>query len=108
MFQGPFGDGICFQGGEWFPGGEYIQKLTVKNVSSRIRKLKYKLPDSPNFSMVFPEKIVLPPGMFVEIDVVFRPVHMQVHHILSKCFILFYFRNGSMYFTLPMFINVLF
>jgi cilia- and flagella-associated protein 65 len=37
-------DGICFGGGEWVPGGEYIKKLRVKNVSSRSVKLKYKLP----------------------------------------------------------------
>jgi cilia- and flagella-associated protein 65 len=37
-------DGICFAGGEWVPGGEYIKKLRVKNVSTRCVKLKYRLP----------------------------------------------------------------
>jgi hypothetical protein len=37
-------DGICFNGGEWGPGGEYIKKLRVKNVSNKTVKLKYKLP----------------------------------------------------------------
>lgn len=37
-------DGICFEGGEWVPGGEYIKKLRVKNVSPKTIKLKYKLP----------------------------------------------------------------
>lgn len=37
-------DGICFSGGEWVPGGEYIKKLRVKNVSTKSVKLKYKLP----------------------------------------------------------------
>jgi len=77
---GPFGDGVCFRGGEWEVGGEYVQKLTVKNVSSRMRKLKYKLPDTPYFSMEFPERIDLPPGMHIDIDVVFRPVAYQVAH----------------------------
>lgn len=39
-------DGICFSGGEWVPGGEYIKKLRVKNVSTKSVKLKYKLPVS--------------------------------------------------------------
>ena len=29
---GPHGDGIVYRGGEWMPGGEYVQKLRVKNV----------------------------------------------------------------------------
>jgi hypothetical protein len=78
LLQGPYGDGICFLGGEWLVGGEYVQKLTVKNVGTKMRKLKYKLPDVPYFSMVFPELIDLPPGISVEIDVVFRPLQMEV------------------------------
>ena len=77
--SGPFGDGICFRGGEWVVGGEYVQKLTVKNVSRRLRKLKYKLPEVPYFTMVFPELINLSPGMHVDIDIVFRPVHNDVY-----------------------------
>jgi len=75
---GPYGDGICFRGGEWEVGGEYIQKLTVKNVSTKMRKIKYKLPESAYFSMGFPERIDLPPGVHVDIDVVFRPVENYV------------------------------
>ena len=77
--SGPFGDGICFRGGEWNVGGEYVQKLTVKNVSRRLRKLKYKLPEVPYFTMVFPELINLSPGMHLDIDVVFRPVHNDIY-----------------------------
>ncbi len=71
---GPFGDGITFRAGEWKPGGEYIHKLIVRNVSKTVKKLKYKLPATRYFSMAFPEIIILSPGMFNEIDVVFRPV----------------------------------
>jgi len=76
---GPFGDGILFRGGEWTVGGEYVQKLTVKNVSTRMRKLKYRLPGTRYFSLLFPELIDLSPGMHVDIDVVFRPVKMEVY-----------------------------
>lgn len=43
-----------------------------------MRKIKYKLPETTYFAMVFPERIDLPPGMHVDIDVVFRPVHNEV------------------------------
>ena len=71
---GPAGDGILFRAGEWKPGGEYIHKLIVRNVSTTVKKLKYKLPATRYFSMSYPEVIILSPGMFKEIDVVFRPV----------------------------------
>lgn len=74
---GPAGDGIVFKAGHWKPGGEYIQKLIVRNVSTTVKKLKYKLPSTRFFSMAYPEVIVLSPGMFKEIDVVFRPVEMN-------------------------------
>lgn len=74
---GPEGDGIVFRAGHWKPGGEYIQKLIVRNVSTAVKKLKYKLPSTRYFSMAYPEVIVLSPGMFQEIDVVFRPVELN-------------------------------
>jgi len=72
-------DGIVFRGGEWEAGGEYVQKLTVKNVSTKIRKLKYRLPTTRYFTLAFPETIELSPGMSREIDVVFRPVLMETY-----------------------------
>eukprot|EP01036_Dinobryon_divergens_P040146 gene40146-53040_t len=74
---GPLGDGITFRAGHWRPGGEYVQKLTVRNVSSKVKKLKYKLPSTRYFSMAFPEVIILSPGMFTEIDVIFRPLEFE-------------------------------
>ncbi|CAM9246985.1 unnamed protein product, partial [Ectocarpus fasciculatus] len=72
---GPAGDGITFLAGHWKPGGEYIQKLIVRNVSTAVKHLKYRLPSTRYFSLAYPEEIVLSPGMFQELDVVFRPVH---------------------------------
>lgn len=72
---GPAGDGITFKAGHWKPGGEYIQKLIVRNVSTFVKHLKYRLPATRFFSLAYPEEIVLSPGMFKELDVVFRPVH---------------------------------
>ncbi|CAN0346344.1 unnamed protein product [Ectocarpus sp. 6 AP-2014] len=77
---GPFGDGIVFKGGEWAPGGEYVQRLRVKNVSPKLKKLKYRLPTTKYFSLAYPEVITLSPGtMQQEVDVVFRPVSSEVY-----------------------------
>lgn len=74
---GPVGDGILFKAGTWRPGGEYIQKLVVRNVSTQVKKLKYKLPATRYFFLGYPEVITLSPGMFRVIDVVFRPVEHE-------------------------------
>ena len=71
---GPAGDGILFRAGTWKPGGEYVQKLVVRNVSTSVKKLKYKLPTTRYFSLAYPEVVVLSPGMSAELDVIFRPV----------------------------------
>lgn len=71
-------DGIVFEG--WSPGGEYVQKLRVKNVSLAMKKLKYKLPRTRYFSLAFPETINLSPGMCVEIDVIFRPLKSEAYN----------------------------
>ena len=68
------GDGIDFRGGSWVPGGEYIQKLVVRNVSSQTQKFKYKLPKTKFFSMEFPDPVRLAPGSSVVLEVRFRPV----------------------------------
>lgn len=36
-------------------GGEYIQKLHIKNVSTSVKKLKYRLPSTRYFSLAYPE-----------------------------------------------------
>eukprot|EP01031_Cornospumella_fuschlensis_P041521 gene41521-50672_t len=74
---GPAGDGIFFRAGTWRPGGEYIQKLIIRNVSTSVKKLKYKLPSTRYFSMAYPDPIVLSPGLSQEVDVVFRPVEYE-------------------------------
>jgi len=55
-------DGITFLAGHWAPGGEYVQKLTIKNVSTSTRKIKYRLPSTRYFFMAYPEWVILSPG----------------------------------------------
>ena len=61
----------------WEPGGEYVRSLVVKNVSTKVLKVKYKLPATKYFSMEFPEAIKLSPGMSATVDVTFRPIVME-------------------------------
>ena len=56
------GDGLEWPAG-WEPGGEYTKTVVVKNVSTRLIKLKYRLPETKFFSMTFPETISLVAGM---------------------------------------------
>jgi cilia- and flagella-associated protein 65 len=94
---GPYGDGILFAASTWKPGGEYVQKLIVRNVTTTVKKLKYKLPSTRYFSLAYPEVIVLSPGMFKELDVVFRPVVYDPY----DDFILFKMNDGEGNFRVP-------
>ena len=37
---GPRGDGLMYGAGTWIPGGDYVQKLIVRNVSTEVKHLK--------------------------------------------------------------------
>ena len=82
--MGPFGDGIIFKGGEWIPGGEYVQRLRVKNVSSKLKKLKYRCPKTKYFSLAYPEVITLSPGTVK----VLKPSQFSTKAFLRYCTIL--------------------
>mmetsp|Transcript_36466 Transcript_36466/g.71614 ORF Transcript_36466/g.71614 Transcript_36466/m.71614 type:complete len:1880 (+) Transcript_36466:91-5730(+) len=66
------GEGLLWHG--WEPGGDYSQKLVVKNVSGATQKIIYKLPATKFFYMEYPEVKLLSPGMTFSITVNFRPV----------------------------------
>ena len=70
-------DILDWKAGSWEPGGEYVQKLILKNVSTTTLKLKYQIPETKFFSMEFPQLITLSPGTFIPVDVVFRPIHYE-------------------------------
>lgn len=71
------GDGLCWAGGTWGPGGEFIKNLTVKNLSERVQKIKYRVPDTKFFYLDFPEVIRLAPGNHKNIEVRFRPIRLE-------------------------------
>jgi len=70
-------DGILFRASTWLPGGEFIEKLTIKNVGVKVVKFKYKLPSTRFFSLAYPEEVILSPGIFKVVDVIFRPVEYE-------------------------------
>eukprot|EP01138_Halocafeteria_seosinensis_P014521 gb/GECG01014824.1/.p1 GENE.gb/GECG01014824.1/~~gb/GECG01014824.1/.p1 ORF type:complete len:2571 (+),score=263.34 gb/GECG01014824.1/:1-7713(+) len=85
------GDGLEWGGGTWKPGGEYIKHLPVKNVSTKILKVRYKLPKTKFFSMEFPDPLRLAPGNEVLLEVRFRPIRLEEY----DDFIEFYTEGGS-------------
>jgi hypothetical protein len=54
---------LSWSAGTWEPGGEYVKKLIVKNVSTQTVKIKYQIPATKFFSMEFPKMMILSPGM---------------------------------------------
>ena len=70
----------------WQPGGEYTKTLTVKNVSTKVMKLKYKLPTSKFFSMAFPETITLTAGLSKSLQISFRPIRLEEYDDVVQFF----------------------
>jgi hypothetical protein len=66
------GNGLSWRG--WEAGGDYQKVLYVRNVTTDVIKVKYKLPKSNFFYLEFPSVVTLSPGMTHSIPVNFRPV----------------------------------
>ena len=71
---------LVWQGGQWAAGGEFMKKLRIKNVSTAVLHIKYKLPATKFFSMDFPKTITLSPGVGISLVSlpVLRPVRMSI------------------------------
>ena len=61
------------------PGGDYKQKLLLKNISNQVIKFKYVLPKTSFFFLNFPDVITLSPGMAATVDVSFRPIRSELY-----------------------------
>lgn len=83
LFEVDCGNGLQWLGGgtRWQPGGDYTQCLKVRNCSTKVQHINYKLPASKCFFMEFPDQIKLSPGMSVDLPVSFRPVRLQVREL---------------------------
>jgi len=78
------GDGIEWSGGAWTPGGEFCKSLVLKNVGCETINLTYVPPATSFFTMDFPEEVTLSPGMQLKVQVVFRPVRLDVYDDFIK------------------------
>ena len=58
---------LVWQGGQWAAGGEFKKKLHIKNVSTKVLHIRYKLPATKFFSMDFPKRITLSPGVAINL-----------------------------------------
>ena len=58
---------LVWKGGQWAAGGEFKKKLHIKNVSTKVLHIRYKLPATKFFSMDFPKRITLSPGVAINL-----------------------------------------
>lgn len=61
-----------------------MQRLRVKNVSPKLKKLKYRLPTTKFFSLAYPEVITLSPGT-VQVSVRLSPSLMNTRWVSRFC-----------------------
>ncbi|KAL0985623.1 hypothetical protein UPYG_G00159560 [Umbra pygmaea] len=58
----------------WKLGGEFTKNLFLKNVRSKLLKLRYRPPVSKIFTTLYPQIITLSPGTSFSLPVTFRPL----------------------------------
>nr|XP_009674405.1 PREDICTED: coiled-coil domain-containing protein 108 isoform X1 [Struthio camelus australis] len=69
----------------WELGKEMIKHLILKNVHAKTQKLSYRCPSTRFFLTVFPQPIVLSPGMSLTLPIIFRPTEKREYED-SICF----------------------
>ena len=68
---------------EWYVGEEFYQKLTIRNVTNQVLKLKYNLAHkTKSFFMEYPKPVVLSPGLKTVLSIGFRPFSMVTKLLL--------------------------
>ncbi|XP_038277803.2 cilia- and flagella-associated protein 65 isoform X3 [Dermochelys coriacea] len=69
----------------WELGKEFTKHLSLKNVHMKTQKLRYRPPATRFFITVFPQPIVLSPGMSLTLPIIFRPLEKKEYED-SICF----------------------
>ncbi|XP_029557900.1 cilia- and flagella-associated protein 65 isoform X2 [Salmo trutta] len=59
---------------DWELGGEFTKTLLLKNIHSKLQKLRFRPPVSKFFTTLFPQIITLSPGTSFSLPVTFRPL----------------------------------
>ncbi|XP_053117944.1 cilia- and flagella-associated protein 65 isoform X2 [Hemicordylus capensis] len=61
----------------WSLGREFTKHLTLRNVCLKTQKLKFRPPTTRFFITVFPQPIILSPGMSLTLPIIFRPLEKK-------------------------------
>ncbi|KAM9548488.1 cilia- and flagella-associated protein 65 isoform 7-T7 [Guaruba guarouba] len=61
----------------WELGKETIKHLILKNVREKTQKLSYRCPSTRFFFTLFPQPIILRPGISLILPIVFRPIEKR-------------------------------
>ncbi|XP_048341402.1 LOW QUALITY PROTEIN: cilia- and flagella-associated protein 65 [Sphaerodactylus townsendi] len=61
----------------WCLGKEFIKHLTLKNVCLKTQKLRFRPPTTRFFTTIFPQPIILSPGMSLTLPIIFRPLEKK-------------------------------
>ncbi|KAM6946159.1 cilia- and flagella-associated protein 65 [Aplochiton taeniatus] len=71
----------------WELGRDITINLTLKNVRGKLRKLRFKPPESKFFTTLFPQVILLSPGTSFSLPITFRPLERCEYedHVEFQC-----------------------
>eukprot|EP00792_Barthelona_sp_PAP020_P006650 TRINITY_DN3049_c0_g1_i1.p1 TRINITY_DN3049_c0_g1~~TRINITY_DN3049_c0_g1_i1.p1 ORF type:complete len:1683 (-),score=417.13 TRINITY_DN3049_c0_g1_i1:85-5133(-) len=61
----------------WEPGGEFVKKIHIRNIDSKLQRVRYVIPKQKIFFMQYPETMRLASGTTTTFELVFRPVKLE-------------------------------
>nr|XP_056708024.1 cilia- and flagella-associated protein 65 [Euleptes europaea] len=68
-------EAVCWH--RWCLGKEFIKHLTLKNICLKTQKLRFRPPATRFFTTIFPQSIILSPGMSLTLPIIFRPLEKK-------------------------------
>ncbi|XP_066477298.1 cilia- and flagella-associated protein 65 [Tiliqua scincoides] len=68
-------EALTWQG--WSLGREFTKHLTLRNVCLKTQKLRFRPPTTRFFITIFPQPIILSPGMSLTLPIIFRPLEKK-------------------------------
>nr|XP_020647832.1 cilia- and flagella-associated protein 65 isoform X1 [Pogona vitticeps] len=66
---------LIWQG--WCLGKEFTKHLILRNVCLKTQKLRFRPPTTRFFITIFPQPIILSPGMSITLPIIFRPLEKK-------------------------------
>ncbi|KAJ7345981.1 hypothetical protein JRQ81_001931 [Phrynocephalus forsythii] len=68
-------EALVWQG--WCLGKEFTKHLILRNVCLKTQKLRFRPPTTHFFITIFPQPIILSPGMSITLPIIFRPLEKK-------------------------------